>query len=197
MLTFNEDCHEYAYAGRKIPGVTSVLAPYSDFSMVPKDVLEDARKRGQAVHKMVELEVRDELDEDDLPGWLDDYLFQWRRFRVASGLVVLYSERRVYSAKYGYAGTLDLVATVNGRRSLLLPDVKSGVTMKTAGPQTAAYLQALGEELPELAGADRRILTLTDKKCVLSEPYRSPRDLKTFLAALHLYNEGFFPCRPK
>lgn len=58
----------------------------------------------------------------------------------------IYSEKKVYSMKYHYSGTCDLVADIDGKRCLI--DFKTG-----KGPyyehviQTAAYKQALEEEL--------------------------------------------------
>lgn len=58
----------------------------------------------------------------------------------------LYVERKIYSKRYGYAGTVDLIAKLGNKLSII--DFKSG-----SGPwyehalQIAAYKQAVQEEL--------------------------------------------------
>lgn len=64
-------------------------------------------------------------------------------------ITFMYSEKRIYSPKYKYAGTVDFVADIEGK--LFVGDFK---TSKAIYPsmfyQTAAYQQALMEEMPWL-----------------------------------------------
>jgi len=60
-------------------------------------------------------------------------------------IIWISSERRVYSPKYGYCGTCDAEAIVNGR--LVLIDFKTSNNMESSyALQTAAYEQAIWEE---------------------------------------------------
>lgn len=107
-LTFDEATHIYYWDGQRVPNVTSIIGDLIDYSMVPAYTLEIARQKGVAVHKMIELEARGDLDEDSLPTWMRPVLAEWRRFIIETGFVVIASEQRVYHPKLGYAGTYDL-----------------------------------------------------------------------------------------
>src|SRR4051812_38380690 len=109
MLTFNEPSHEYFWNGRQVVNVTRVLAPLIDLSRIQADVLENARQEGKAIHRMAELECKGDLNESNLPAWLQPYLQAWRKFMTDSGFEMWSSERRLYNKRYAYAGTPDLV----------------------------------------------------------------------------------------
>lgn len=185
MLTFNEERHEYRWNGGIVPSVTQVLAPLVDFSMVPPDALEFGRDRGKAVHKMIELDVRGELDETSVHGVLLGYLEQWREFLAVTGFVAEASEEVLYSTRYGYAGTLDLRGRIGRKKTLI--DTKSGSIQKAARPQTAAY-ENLVYENHGITGMERRCLDLKEKSWKLTNPYRDPSDWRVFLAQLTVHN---------
>jgi hypothetical protein len=143
-LEFDAPSHTYRLAGRRLPSVTEILGILVDFSDVPPAVLENARRRGEQVHAMIDLDNREQLDESSVTDELAPYLEAWRRFLSESGAVVISSELRVYHAKLGYAGTADLLLDWNGR--YVLPDIKAtSVVPKTVGVQTAAYAAAYHE----------------------------------------------------
>lgn len=139
-LRFDSEQHRYFLGTREYPSVTRVLSMLDDFEFVPVDVLEAAREFGSHVHLACELDNKGILDEGKLDPALLPYLQSWRRFRTESGFIVLDSELRVVHEKCGYAGTLDIVGTLNGALSVL--DIKSGIMPRTVGYQTAAYLAA-------------------------------------------------------
>lgn len=191
-LLFDEARHAYALDGVPVPGVTAALKVCSaaDYAGVDPEVLEVAAARGQAVHRMIELDGRGRLDEDSLDPLLVPYLEKWRDFLRCSGFRPLAQEQQVASRRYGFAGTLDLLGELNG--GLALIDAKSVVrVMPTTGPQTAAYELAAREWLPELvpptAKVSRYALQLPANGPWRLHPFTSPRDARVFLAALTVY----------
>lgn len=191
-LHFDEASHTYTLDGRKLPGVTSVLRPITahEYRGVDIETMERAAQEGRAVHRMIELDVQQNLDEDTLPDWMRPYLTQWRKFVAASGFEPILSETFVCSRRYGYAGTLDLFGRLHDHLALI--DAKRTESLpKIAGPQTAGYESALLECNHEIALLDlpirRYALRITPEHCRL-DPLKDPNDRRVFLAALTLHN---------
>lgn len=98
------------------------------------------------------------------------------------------SESKIYSKKFNYAGTCDLIAKLNGK--LCIIDFKTG-----SGPyyehalQTAAYQNALQEEL-KWKFKERWILKFGkhDGKFEVHQPTLYKEDIKTFKALLDVYH---------
>jgi hypothetical protein len=198
-LQFDEEKHEYRHDGRVVPSVTQILKPLSEaeYRGVNRDVLDAAAQRGKAVHKMIELDLRDDLDVDSLPDELQPYYTAWQNFRNLSGFECLLSEARVYSPRYNYAGTLDLFGRLNGDAALI--DAKRTVVVpRSVGPQTAGYEQALRWNYPDLVSKcvngpgegciNRYALHLRADGSWRLVPQKDPNDARVFLAALTLHN---------
>ncbi len=186
LLYFDEAAHRYTVQGRTVPSVTQVLDPLIDFSTVDPLVLENARRLGTAVHAMVELECAGTLDEATLHPRLVGFLAQWRDFVAVTGFRMMHCELRLYSPRYGYAGTMDLHGMLPGEEVII--DTKSGATPKTAGLQTAAYHQ-LGVEAGIFPSTTRRrVLDLKENSWHLTKPYTGTSDLRVFLAQLTVTN---------
>lgn len=147
MLTFNAERHEYHWNGKPVPGVTRALGDLTDYSFVKPDALERARQEGEAIHAMVELYLKDDLDEDTLPAWLAPRLAALKKLIADTQFKVRASEKRVYHPTYGYAGTLDLTASMivgsKAKAVEALLDVKRSFAAGAAiGLQLAAYQAA-------------------------------------------------------
>lgn len=108
MFTFDEEKHEYRFNGQIVPHVTGVLKDMTDYSMVPPAKLEAARQKGVAVHKMVELWAKNELDYETLPEWQIPVLEFWLHFVADTHLEIIDSEKKCYHETYRLAGTRDL-----------------------------------------------------------------------------------------
>ena len=106
-IEYRDETHQYFVNGVEFPSVSTVLSIMADFSRVPRETLQFKRQVGKAVHKAIEL--GDELDPDSVDESIAGYLQSWRKFLETRPLVVIASERIVYSLKYRYAGRLDLV----------------------------------------------------------------------------------------
>lgn len=182
MLTFDPIKHVYRDAVGIVPGVTTILRPLVNFDRVPPDVLAAKARLGTMVHLACELDDADDLDESSTPDAVAPYLAAYRRFRAESGAVIEASEQRVYSVPHRYAGTLDRVMLLNGERWLV--DLKTSIaTPASAGPQTAAYLQALAD--PSVTR--RAALRLRPDGTYRFDPLNDPDDLLTFLGCLAIY----------
>lgn len=100
---------------------------------------------GSAIHNWIEQHIKGEQPEmptDDrvLIGvnsfleWVDEFKVEFK-----------HSELLVYSKKYNYVGTLDIIATINGEDYLL--DIKTGNALYAEVKlQTSAYKRAYEEE---------------------------------------------------
>jgi hypothetical protein len=118
------------------------------------------------------------------------------RWMDIHNFVPLYSERKIYSRRYGYTGTLDWVGLVTScgdpncchhtGTHKELGDFKSCNAIHDENIwQTAAYLFAILEELEELEIQARRILRLGKEDGEFESKYRSNEyfeyDLQAFL----------------
>jgi hypothetical protein len=141
-LEFNEAEHTYKFQGRLVESVTTVLKPLTSYHMIHPVKLEEARQRGNAVHKMVELWCKDDLDEKSLPLWMIPALEQWKSFVKYTKFKVISSEMRVYHPQFKYAGTLDLYGCMNEKDNAIVDIKRSFGAGGVIGYQLAAYKEA-------------------------------------------------------
>lgn len=198
QLKRDERMHTYTYGGQPVPGVTTVMADYigQDFSMVDPRVLAEAALLGRRVHRMVELDVQGMLGigppvtSADVDFDLIVYFDSWRDFWQRSGFKPLMAEAFVYSARYGYAGQMDLLGEMNGE--LILPDLKRVARVsRTAAVQTAAYEQAARETFQKLIGdrpIKRAALQLKKDGRWELHPFTAGYDMRVFLSCLTIHN---------
>lgn len=188
-LRFDAGTHAYTLDGQCLPSVTQVLAPLYDFSRVRDDVLEAKRALGQAVHLACQLDDEGDLDESSLDDAVRPYLGGYRLFKSQKLTRVVAAEYRVHHAVLRYAGTLDLLADIDGDRSLI--DFKTPLVINPAvGLQTEAYRHALPPSLlhdaPERPVRRFALQLKADGKYRLHE-FSDPNDWPTFAAALTLF----------
>lgn len=123
---------------------------------IDAEVFEAAGRFGTAIHEAAPLAYSGELDFDALGDyrppveqfmeWVKDYNVKDAEFEI-----------RVFSKKNWYAGTLDIMSTVNGERGLT--DIKTGMST-LVGPQTSAYEKAYREERKDRKKMKRYVLEL-------------------------------------
>lgn len=191
MLTFDSAAHAYYWNGRRLSNVTSIIAPLTDYSRIPADVLERARQEGQAVHAMVDADCRGTLV--DIPEWMFGHYDAWTRFKRDSGAECIASEWRVYHRNLDYAGTLDwfgLLPRLRGSKGGAVVDVKRSFYAGPAiGLQTAAYMDAWNTEpvsatRAALRATERYALKLNANGTYNLEPFTDRDDHAAFLACL-------------
>ena len=186
-LIFIEKTHQYYLGGTELSSVTTILNQLNDFGRIPPDVLERKRQIGTAVHKAAELDDAGNLDPDSIDPAVAPYLEGWRKFRRESGFVPEYSEQRVYSTAYQYAGTLDRIGILNNE--LILLDIKARATDT---PETALQTAAYAKAWEEMTGANlmhrRYSVRLTQDGNYRLVPHAGLTDFTVFLSCLTLYH---------
>jgi hypothetical protein len=186
-LEFDAPTHTYKLKGRQVPGVSTVLQPLLKLDDIPEHVLEHAKLRGQAVHEACHAHNLGGLYMDDLEEEVASRVRGYLMFHAEAGFISLASEIRVASPKYGYAGTLDLYGIL--KRGEAMVDLKSTAAIpRTAGPQTAAYKQAL-EETTGQKSKRRYVLHLKPDayKLVEISDGAGVQDFTVFLSALNIH----------
>lgn len=187
MLTFEPADHVYRFNGVVVPSVTQILKPLIDYSMIPADTLEHARQEGVAIHSMIELECKDELE--DLPDWLAPYYEAWTKFKAETGFKLIASETRLYHSKLHYAGTPDLVGTMQhvGKRTAVVVDIKRSLL---AGPviglQLAGYQDAINDN-SDVRVTRRFALQPRKTGQYMLKEFDDKSDSSTFLALLTIH----------
>ena len=179
-LTFTEENHEYCWNGKPVVSVTQVLKPLTKLWTNGAD-LERARQEGRAIHRMVELECKGELDRESLPEWLQPIYAEWLKFVAMTGFELRLSEKPLYHRTYAYAGTPDLdgiLTKVKGKPFAVI-DVKRTLGSKTNVFQTAAYEKLLSQD----DGIHRRRVGLQLNPPRFPE-YENPNDWADFLTCL-------------
>lgn len=165
--------------------------------------LTEAGDIGTALHERIEWELKQQMvcetagvDRGTPPvipqeaQWAFD---AWQKWREESKLEPLMIEQRVYSLKYGFAGTTDIIGRINGQ--LVVGDWKtsSNIYMEHL-VQVSAYREALQEmghftdekiggvvvKLPKTAG-DKKF------KATVVTPEEMDEHFKTFLAVRDLW----------
>lgn len=110
---------------------------------MPYQLSESAKNRGSAVHSIVEAwkNIGEVVGQD---GEFGGYARAFKSWLEDHRVEVLENEKTVFSEKYGYAGTLDLIVNLDGRTMLV--DVKTGADLyPEVHLQMSAYRQALEE----------------------------------------------------
>jgi ATP-dependent exoDNAse (exonuclease V) beta subunit len=187
------------YVGRTLkPGVMldeiAIKNLVRDAKRAPWDKAEEAADIGSLVHRFAEdfalgkdpalpVEARARRAVDQFLGW-------WN----ANHVEVIAAERKVYSEEFRFAGTVDLVARVNGRLAVVDYKTSTGIWPEYR-LQLAAYASAWGEEQDENI-VDRWCLRFGKDGAFEAASYpwwegagfrAAQTDLDAFAAALSLY----------
>jgi len=202
-LLFNAAAHEYFLDGPQVPSVTGVLRDQSlvDFSGVPPFILERARQRGTAVHALCHFYNENDLDWTSVDPTYRPYVEAWVACVAERHIVPLLCERRLASRRHRVAGTLDLLAEIDGDGWLL--DFATGDPEDAAKDfQTAAYLglalewasedQRLADVLKRFQRWRRASVRLMKTGLFRVTEYTDARDyarFQTLAAAWHIRTE--------
>lgn len=182
MIEFDELTHTYKLNSVVVPSVTQCTGLLQDFSCVPRDVLQAAADFGTHVHTATELYDHGVLDEEKLDENLVPWLAAWKRFLAETGFEIAGLEQIVYSKSKRYAGKLDRVGMLNGKKAII--DIKTPTNVsKAAGPQTAGYAQAY-EEMTGEKVAGRYAVQLKGDGSYRLIPYKDKNDVHIFNACL-------------
>lgn len=185
-LEFDEVNHIYKLDGRRLPSVTGILSVLNNFDMIPKDVLERKRLLGTALHKAIELHINDDLDTSTIHQDVTPYFNAYLKFESDTGFKPDFSEARIFSKTFGYAGTLDLIGALNSERVLI--DTKTVAVLGcSVGPQLAAYKHGFEELNPDMPIKKRFSLQLKPDGTYKLPEYKDKRDIEIFKSCLNIH----------
>lgn len=150
----------YEINGTWYPRVTAIVsikakpALYRFYAGQPSYAAAEAMKEksaqeGTLVHEVIEGIMGDKPT--PIPDSVIPVVTAFHDFRKQHDIKPLEIETQIVSKKHGYAGTIDVLAEVDGRVGVL--DIKTSYAIyRDYGIQTAAYVEALHERenMPEL-----------------------------------------------
>jgi len=148
-FTFNDanGKHEYKLNGRKIPSVTTVISTVLNIDYSFLDPWY--RDFGTAVHKAIELDVMDGLDEHSVMPEALICLLAFREFVEKVNLRSIVPETRLYNEKLMVAGTMDIIADLQGEKYIIDLKTAGNKSTKKSGwhkIQTAGYSLLLDKD---------------------------------------------------
>lgn len=204
MLTFDESTHTYYWNGVKAPGVTTILGAFvlsnvygSEYyidtftgNAIAREVFDIAGDHGSAVHLAVKYLLTEGLDMESLDPSILAAVNQFQLWQEEYVEEILVVEEPMYSLKYGYAGTADIICILKrkygGKRAVV--DIKTG-GHDLSGPQLASYEQLYREDSKYRGDMVRYALELpkSGDKCKFL-PKANRGDFKFFLNKLAIYN---------
>lgn len=154
LLEFNEATHTYTLNGVVLPSVTQIISEImpNKYANVNKRVLNEKAKFGTIGHKIIEgLDVTDiesakiharEINNKSLEICIREYLRLVRKHNIKP---IAHEQRVNYS--YIYAGTLDMIADVNKKLSLIDIKFTSALDKEYLAWQLGMYSLALNRKL--------------------------------------------------
>lgn len=181
QLQFDPIAHEYRHAGKVVRSVTQVLKGAG--LVDDRWYTEESSDSGTGAHAAIEAWIK--FGDDESGPIYAPYLKAYQRFLAETGFIVTDSERRLYSAVWGYAGTADLFGFLNDRFACL--DIKTGAPLRVHGVQLAAYADAYAEETQTFCDT-RGGLYLSSDGTYKIRNYEDPNDINVFRSALTIVN---------
>jgi len=180
VIEFNESTHTYTSEGAKVPSVSTIITDLlgSDYSKIDPFYAH----RGTAVHKAIELYLGKRLNMDSLDEHVKPYFEAFLRFEKETEFVVEETELRIFSERLWFAGTLDLIGMIGGKKFLL--DIKTGQKQKWHDLQTAGYAIGYGDE-----DIKRGCIYLKKNQTYQLQPHLSKIDFMVFESMAVVYNK--------
>lgn len=161
MLELIEDTHTYLYNGVIIPSVTQMLNKVfpNKYNGVDAKILNKKASYGSKIHKCIETIEKKKPKRPiayckryiGIDIYQEESLKQYLDIKKKYNIEVLESERQV-QYKGLYAGTTDMIATVNGKIKII--DIKTTYELdkEYVGWQNSYYELAYTEETKEEVG---------------------------------------------
>lgn len=145
MVTFKEETHQYFIGDREVPSVSEILRFLfpNKYSNIPEWILSAKARFGTRIHEAIECYEEDlyfELNEEE-ESVFNKYLL----LKEENNIEVVEQETMVhFEGRYG--GRLDMVANVNGKRSLIDIKTTAKLDVESLAYQLGLYAMAYGEE---------------------------------------------------
>jgi hypothetical protein len=179
VVDFEPRTHTYGIDGVPVISVTQVLVEAGIIDT--KWFTTFARHRGSMVHRAIQFRAEGVLDLNSIDPKIQGYLDAEQRFIDDLGFVCEESERIVYSASRGFAGSLDQLGHTPGYRCIV--DYKTGPPGRPTGIQLTGYADALKEETGEYVDRLLAVQLMVDGRYKLF-PYRA--NFKVWRGALEV-----------
>lgn len=145
-ISFDEESHIYTVDGKTVPSVTQILKFLSaDTSEFANQILRDqAADRGTRIHEATIVYDYEGLDEEVIDNDIYLYVKAYADF-VRDYRIKYYVLTEAPISNGEYAGTLDRLAFIDGRYTVI--DFKTGTTVdpRKEAAQLYAYAQLLAE----------------------------------------------------
>jgi hypothetical protein len=170
-----------------IPSVTTILQPYTDFSSIRPEVLQQAAERGTRFHRYASARLQGLMLPPVTPD-LQGFVASWEQWAADMVDQVYGVELALQDDAFGYCGHLDAIIRIHGDKKLTIVDWKTPVQVqKTWELQVAGY-----RRLAEVAGFDigREMSVRPDRnggRAKVTEYTRYPVALQSFLGALSVW----------
>lgn len=180
MIEFDDSTHTYTYEGAKVPSVSTIINDLlkTDYSKIDPFYAN----RGTAVHKAIELYLQGDLDESSLDEHVTPYFKAFLKFENDTGFIVEQTELRIFCERLWFAGTLDLIGSIDGKKYLL--DIKTGSRQKWHDIQTAGYAIGSGDE-----EIKRGCIYIKKNGTYQLQPHSSRKDFMVFESMAVVYNK--------
>lgn len=150
MIEFVEEMHVYLYNGVILPSVSKILRKIfpNKYDNIPKWILERKAKYGTEVHNIIEKLEKGEYyytEDESIKNSIADYL----KLKNENNIKVISQEQMVHYKHY-YAGRYDMIAEVNGNKSLCDIKTTSKLDEEYLSWQLSLYELATGERFKKL-----------------------------------------------
>ena len=191
-LTFDKPAHLYTYNGEIVPSITQIMGFvgfYAHMDGIPKDRLDHAAERGEAIHLATQYYDEGDLDISTVSDECRPYVDAYIAWRERTRWTLIECEKPRYAL--GYAGTPDRIFADNlasraAGRCIVLDIKTSWKVSKEAHIQTAA--QAVLWDPQDCAPLPRRIILHLTKDGEANEVESvDDNDYAVWDAALQVY----------
>ena len=187
VFRFEEESHTYWLGDRQLPGISAILR---GSGLVGEDRFskEEDRIRGKAIHLAIKYLNENCLDWDSVDPYIKGWVEAYRDFKSSTGFIPGSVEVPVYHPAFLFAGTPDVAGIFPGDPSPVVVEIKTGILN-----EEAVRLQLAGQAIlldhKFQCSHDRYCLQVKqDRTYKLHPQFKDPRDIKTFLAGLTVYN---------
>jgi hypothetical protein len=172
---------------KKLPSVTQILKPYSNFSGISLDVLQHAAERGKKVHSACGSYAQGlwvpKLD-DECMG----YFLSFRRWFLNVVERAVDVEFEVRNEKMGYVGHPDLLCVFRGDKKFTIVDLKTPLLLSPTWPlQLAAYKYAKSDSGCHVSRVGTLRLAKDGGQAKFDEFTDTQRAFKAFCGALSVH----------
>lgn len=142
LITLDPATHRYAWRGRTYPSVSEIIrrtGAYDHYNDIPAEYIAKAAKVGDTVHTAIFLYHLLGITFERYDPTVQPMLGAYEQFLSDTGYEVVESELMMLDPDLGFAGTLDQVGFLYGKRTIVDLKTTSSINQPAVELQTAAY----------------------------------------------------------